>query len=244
MIFLDFEASAGMGGYPIEVGYCVVGPDRALRSAAKLIRHDDWLDEFPRWDWRAEQIHHISRANIMELGEPPAVVMTWLNKELAGMVVVADSPMDEIWMRELVEIAGIPSGFRLIGDIRAAFDGPEVGQEAKEEDVDRVARKTHHAADDAEHLAVKYVMSLREGAQVHRLYRGDTGNIERRPLEQDDAICHDGLICPGCRQAYINPRAANREPYCGWCRVALRPTTWGEMRALPVGITVSEAPTR
>jgi len=97
MIFLDFEASAAMGGFPIEVGFCVVEPDRTMRSAAKLIRHDEWLDDFSRWDWRAQEIHHIDRDQLIEAGEPPQEVMSWLNAELGGMVACCDSHMDGIW---------------------------------------------------------------------------------------------------------------------------------------------------
>ena len=54
MIFIDFEASAPTG-YPIETGICRVNADRSLTSGGKLIRRDEWLDEYQRWDSRAEQ---------------------------------------------------------------------------------------------------------------------------------------------------------------------------------------------
>jgi hypothetical protein len=161
MIFLDFEASASMGGYPIEVGWCRVNPDRSLTSAAKLIRHGEWLDEFQRWDWRAEQIHHISRANLMEWGEPPAIVMAWLNEHLADCQVCADSPMDGIWLQELAGTAGIAPAFDMV-DIVTVFAGPEIDQAARpaaEIHADRVEPKTHRAEQDARHLAARYVRS-------------------------------------------------------------------------------------
>lgn len=189
--FIDFEASAAIGGYPIEVGFCLVNADRSLSSGSKLIRCDEWLDEFQRWSWEAEQIHHISRANIIDLGEAPATVMAWLNASLNGLVVCADSPYDALWCRELADAAGIPMAFRIV-DISAAFEGPEI-DEVK---YDRLARmvsspvaygrefgrgldqlaqygimpKTHRAGEDAEHLASWYVASLLDRARVHRLH--------------------------------------------------------------------------
>lgn len=185
MIFLDFEASAAMGGYPIEVGFCIVDGRREMRSAALLIRHDAWLDDLSRWDWRAAQIHNIDRATIMEPGRSPRTVMTWLNEQLAGMVAVADSPYDTMWLRELEEAAGVKPTFGLVDDISMAFTGPEIAHEADDMEVDLVCPKPHRADQDSEHLAVKYLMSLAVMASVHRLYLVD-GGYERRNLINDE----------------------------------------------------------
>lgn len=199
--FIDFEASGAVGGgYPIEVGYCLVEADRSLRSASKLIRHDEWLNELS-WDWQAERIHHITRADLMGHGESPLVVMRWLNAQLAGLVVCADSQFDVLWCRDLAGAAGVAPTFRIL-DIAAAFAGLEI-DEAR---YDRLARrvtspvaygrefgrqgdgaslglrpKTHRAGADAEHLASWYLASLRDDARVHRLYLTDHGH-ERRSL--------------------------------------------------------------
>lgn len=157
MIFLDFEASAGMGGYPIEVGWCRVNRDRSLTSAAKLIRHDEWLDEFQRWDWQAEQIHHISRSNIIEWGEPPAVVMAWLNECLDGEAVYADSPMDGIWLRELAAAAGIQPIFQLADFTTLGQAANQLAWEEGQAHANRVEPKSHRAERDARHLAAWYV---------------------------------------------------------------------------------------
>lgn len=185
MIFLDFEASAGMGGYPIEVGFCMVNADRSMRSGAKLIRCDEWLDDPSRWDWRAEEIHRIARRNLTDFGESPRKAMTWLNAELAGMVAVADSPMDELWMRELAEMARIPAAFGLTCDIRKAFDGPEIACITSSEEAEKVAPKRHRAEPDAVNLATRYVLSLEPAAFVYRLHYVDGGGNERRPLSSD-----------------------------------------------------------
>ena len=178
MIFIDFEASAAMGGHPIEVGICHVNADRSLTSAGKLIRHDEWLDEFQRWDWQAEQIHHISRANLMEHGESPAVVMAWLNDQLRGQVACADSQYDLIWCQELAAAAGIAMEFAIM-DIGKAFEGTEIAARRPPTEA-----KTHRAAADAEHLASWYVASLGDDAQVHRLLLMADGRYLRVPLER------------------------------------------------------------
>jgi hypothetical protein len=199
MIWIDFEASAPTG-YPIEVGVCRVNADRSLTSAGKLIRHDEWLDEFQRWDWQAEQIHHITRANLIEHGESPAVVMAWLNDQLRGHVACADSSYDLLWCRELSAAAGIGMEFA-IADIGAAFEGAEIDELR----YDRLARmvsspvaygrefghqfgqsaalgleaKTHRAEQDSRHLASWYVTSLRDDSAVHRLCMAGDGTIRR-----------------------------------------------------------------
>lgn len=179
MIFLDFEASS-LQGFPIQVGFCIVDAGRQTTAAAKLIRHDEWLDDFHRWDWQAEEVHKISRANLTELGESPAIVMTWLNDHLAGMVACADSYLDQLWLRELADAAGIEPLFRVV-EIQQAWDGPEIAALADEGQVDAIRPCTHRADDDAEHHAVRYLMSQGPAAPVHRLYLAGAG-IERRPL--------------------------------------------------------------
>lgn len=217
MIFLDFEASAGMGGYPIEVGWCRVNPDRSLTSAGKLIRHDKWLDECERWDWRAEQIHHISRANLMEWGESPAIVMTWLNEHLSGCQAYADSPMDGIWLRELAAAAGVEPTFQL-GDFVSLIPNAPARLDVAGVHAARDEPKTHRAEQDARHLAAHYV-----ALGLHAT---------------------DGLICPSCGWQAINPLQPEFDAYCPACDVSMRAATRHEIAALPAGKTVIEAPTR
>jgi len=183
MIFMDFEASAGMGGFPIEVGFCIVNADKTMQAAAKLIRHDEWLDELQRWDWRAEQIHRIDRASLMEFGQSPKTVMRWLNDQLAGMVAFADSPMDKLWLDELAAVAGIVPAFGL-EQIAGAFDGSEISAMAYEHGMDMkdtVCPKTHRADRDSENLATWYLLSLPHDAQVHRVFLAGAGT-DRRAL--------------------------------------------------------------
>lgn len=185
MIFLDFEAS-GMAGFPIEVGFCLVGPDRSMRAEARLIRHDPWLDQVERWEWRAEEIHKIDRASLMEFGQPPAAVMAWLNNQLAGMVAVADSTKDKEWLDQLAEVAGISPTFGLIDDVTKALRGPEMANgkplENLWQEAERICPKTHRADQDARHLATWYLLDIKPDAAVQRFYLTGEG-YERRPLE-------------------------------------------------------------
>lgn len=243
MIFLDFEAS-GIRGFPIQVGFCVVDQARDMQTAAKLIRHDEWLLDFFRWDCEAEQIHRISRANLRDMGESPRAVMGWLNSALGGMVACADSHRDKLWLRELADAAGIEPTFR-VEEMALAFAGPEIARIADATEADAVCQHTHQADDDAKHLAVQYLLSLREGAPVQRLYWVPGSDIERRSLDEptDETPYSSGLTCSNCGWVYLEPDK-DGHPFCGRCEGDLRPTTWGDIRALPVGVTVNQAPTR
>ncbi|MBF0356896.1 MAG: hypothetical protein HQL43_16845 [Alphaproteobacteria bacterium] len=180
MIFLDFEAS-GLTGFPIEVGICGVDGDRGRWKASWLIRHDEWLGDLPRWDAQAEDIHHITRAELIKLGESPRSVMTWLNGELAGLVACVDSMHDHYWLKELAQAAGIVPLFKL-ESFEVAFAGREIFQVADEASVQKICLRTHRAADDAEFLAMRYLLSLYPGAPIHRLFLTPDGQIERLPL--------------------------------------------------------------
>jgi|GEM_PF-4505753 len=202
MIFLDFEAS-GINGFPIQVGFCAVDAERTTRAAAKLIRYDEWLEDFPRWNWQAEQLHKISRSNLMELGESPAAVMAWLNGELAGMVACADSYLDQLWLRELADAAGIEPLFRVV-EIQRAWEGPEIAALVDDAEADKVQPCTHRADDDAAHHAARYVLSLAPDAAVQRLMlvgaeirRMD--EYTRLCLAEDDAMIAEVLPCLGKR---------------------------------------------
>lgn len=205
MIFLDFEAS-GMMGHPIEVGFAFVDADRTIRSDSRIIRDDEWLDDFSLWDPNAEYIHGITRANIMEFGISPAATVDWLESEIGGLIACVDSPFDKMWMTALVTQArGRDSKVNYgLTDITAAFEGAEIdelrydrlAQQVSDpirygRELDRRAGqcdklgllpKVHRAAPDAEHLASWYQQSLRADAAVHRLLLTADGGYLRLPL--------------------------------------------------------------
>jgi hypothetical protein len=207
MIFLDFEAS-GMMGFPIEVGFAVVDADRAIRSDSRIIRNDEWLDDFSQWDPNAEAIHGITRSNIMEFGISPAATVDWLEAAIGGLIACVDSHYDKLWMSALVaEARGRDAKVNFgLADITAAFEGVEIDElrydrlAQQVSDPIRYGRefarragqcdklglrpKVHRAAADAEHLASWYTASLRDDATVQRLLFKSDGGYMRLPLGQ------------------------------------------------------------
>jgi len=170
MIVLDCEASS-LTGYPIEIGFARVLPDRSIVTDAKMIRHDQWLDEIQLWDWQAELIHKISRANLMEFGRPVAEVAAWLNEALADRIVLIDSPKDEWWVDQLFEAAGMARDFAFADLLDTVRAGYEVDREAFARLIwDLGKRRAHRAAADAEQWADAYVGSLGYGWPVREMW--------------------------------------------------------------------------
>ncbi|HEY1722244.1 MAG TPA: hypothetical protein VGG27_13450 [Magnetospirillaceae bacterium] len=165
MIFMDFEAS-GLRGFPIEIGWAIVYPDRHIAVESHFIHCERWMDQIERWDLKAESIHGIPRRIVIDFGKDPLTVARRANEVLAGQTVMIDSPYDATWCVELFEEAGIAGAFTFM-DVSAAFAGPEIDERAYEfalKFIDKVKPKTHRAADDAEHWATLYRMSLYDEA--------------------------------------------------------------------------------
>ncbi|HEY1722236.1 MAG TPA: exonuclease domain-containing protein [Magnetospirillaceae bacterium] len=161
MIFLDFEAS-GLQGFPIEIGWAIVHPDRRITVESHYIHCERWMDQIERWTPEAESIHGISRRFLIDFGKPPLAVALRANEVLAGATVMVDSPYDMRWSAELFAEAQLPQAFSF-ADVAACFAGPEVDEPAYEYSlkiIDKVKPKTHRAGEDAEHWATLYRMSL------------------------------------------------------------------------------------
>lgn len=161
MIFMDFEAS-GLQGFPIEIGWAIVHPDRRITVESHLIHCEGWMDEIERWDPKAEAVHGIARRTLIDSGKDPLTVARRTNEALAGQTVMVDSPYDAMWCVELFTEAGIGGAF-IFTDVSAAFAGPEIDQHAYEfalQLINKVKPKTHRAGEDAEHWATLYRMSL------------------------------------------------------------------------------------
>ncbi|MDY6920712.1 MAG: hypothetical protein SV765_10935 [Pseudomonadota bacterium] len=107
-IILDIEASGfGTGSYPIEIG--VAMPDGTLH--VWLIRP---LAHWTHWQASAEQVHGISREQLLEQGRSPREVADELNELLAGQVVYSDGwGVDRTWLALLFHEAGVLQGFKL-----------------------------------------------------------------------------------------------------------------------------------
>lgn len=184
MIFLDFEASALRGGFPIEIGWAEVLPDRTIVTESHLILCERWMGRLDRWDPAAEALHRISRQRLVEHGRSPEEVANRVNEVLAGATIYIDSPFDRDWATILFAEAGIGQRFSF-GDVDAAFQGEEIDTMAYRYArgmVDRAQPMTHRAAEDAKHWATLYRMSLKEGAAPRNL-RHD-GMADKAPAQK------------------------------------------------------------
>lgn len=105
---MDFEASGfGPDGYPIEVGYC-------LGNGKKYCTLIQPAESWRYWDNTAEQLHGISRANLLDAGTPIREVALTLNENLQGLVLYSDGwAVDERWLNQLFAIAGVARSFQL-----------------------------------------------------------------------------------------------------------------------------------
>ena len=115
-VLLDFEASSlSKRSYPIEVGW--VAEDGT--GEAHLIRPaPDWTD----WDASAEVVHGISRAQLMNEGEPHEMVCARLVELFDANVVHAGAPSwDGHWLSMLLRAAGRPRHLLRLADTEAAF---------------------------------------------------------------------------------------------------------------------------
>lgn len=162
MIFMDFEAS-GLNGFPIEIGWAIVHPDRRITVESHYIHCERWMEQVERWTTEAESIHGISRRFLIDFGKSPFEVALRANAVLMGDTVLVDSPYDVRWCAELFTEAQLLQGFSF-ADVATGFAGPEIDERAYEYSlkiIDKVKPKTHRAGEDAEHWATLFRMSLR-----------------------------------------------------------------------------------
>lgn len=168
ILAIDFEASClprhGLS-FPIEVG--VADECGGVRSS--LIRPDTtWRD----WTWtaEAEALHGLTRERLYDEGRPAAVVAAELTEILQGRLVIADSYLDDDWMRTLMAAAGRPPPTRIV-HVDALADRLDL---TFEEVVGCVAAadahgfRRHRAGDDAQWLAALLsAMKAVRPARVH-----------------------------------------------------------------------------
>lgn len=145
-IVIDVEASGfGRGSYPIEVGLVLADGTRHCYLVTPS-RH--WT----AWDERAEAVHGISRAQLVDFGRPAAEVAWRLNELLRHQTVYSDAwSFDMSWIGKLFDAAGTPQGFR-VADIAELLDeaGLRRWQRVKEAVLRDLGLERHRASIDAQ----------------------------------------------------------------------------------------------
>lgn len=138
--FIDFEASGiAPDSYPIEVA--VVFPGGEYQA---LIQPASYWDH---WSYDAQDMHGLSREQLILEGTPPLAVAQEMNQLFDGKTLCSDNPADCFWLDVLYEAAGIDPTFE-VKPIEAF-----VGREAASEILKLLpVRKGHRALQDVQAL--------------------------------------------------------------------------------------------
>ena len=119
LLFLDFEASALAGGFPIEVAWLAEsgqGESYLIRPAPAWLKAKEWSEE-------SRRIHGISMEELMDRGVPHVTAAKRARAVLGapGAVPVCDAPdFDGGWLAGLLE-AGCPGERIAVGDVDDAY---------------------------------------------------------------------------------------------------------------------------
>lgn len=159
--------------YPIEVGFAHANG----YSDATLIRpQKGWTD------WQCDPddpdiglIHNISRQSLFDEGADVADVANWLNEELAGKIIMCDSPQtaaDSFWLKRLFNATDIEQSFELhyIYDYLDLDDKDAIHQ--AHENARLPSAPDHRAEQDAKDLMAFYqaYYALKNGPDHHRAH--------------------------------------------------------------------------
>lgn len=107
-VIMDLEASGfGAHSYPIEIGVALASG----KTACYLIcPRSDWA----HWDPTSEEMHGLTRDQLLRFGKPVKEVAYSLNQLLAEQVVYSDAwGYDQSWLALLFDCAGVKQDFRL-----------------------------------------------------------------------------------------------------------------------------------
>lgn len=151
---IDVEASGfGRGSYPIEVGVAMANGE----VHCFLIQPQaDWQ----HWDPKAEQIHGIRRANLLQHGRPVTEVAAALNALLWGQTVYSDAwGHDSSWLGKLFDAADSHPRFRILTLRELLSDGQlHCWQQARQQLTATEAQR-HRASNDARLIQQTYALS-------------------------------------------------------------------------------------
>lgn len=151
--------------YPIEAGWAELRDDGSIVSAGMLIkRPSGWTD----WSPSSGRIHGITRADLLESGQPAELVVEALEATLGDRLVYSDAPEAEaMWADRLYRHVGLMRRWR-IGDAiarMATFVGDQADQDILEQYLG--SSRPHRAEADARLLATAYA-SLRDRWRARR----------------------------------------------------------------------------
>lgn len=152
-LIIDLEASGfGRGSYPIEVGFAL--ENRDIHSF--LIRpEDDWT----HWSEEAEQIHGITREQLLKDGMSIEDIALKLNEMLRGKTLYSDAwSFDSSWIGRLFDSAEIVQRFR-IDTINKLLKPEQVEfwHPTKETVLEELGLKAHRAGIDVQVLQETYL---------------------------------------------------------------------------------------
>jgi hypothetical protein len=160
-IFYDCEAS-GLEGFPIEIGWAFLDTATAtVQSESHLVLPSPQWDVQSLWNADAEALHGVSLEYLKQNGQTAYSVARRMNQVLADRELFSDSPMDEGWLKQLFEAAGLEPAFtirRTLAHViaeqaaRSRFMPSEAYQAAQERAA-QISPRTHRAEADARHLA-------------------------------------------------------------------------------------------
>ncbi len=153
-IILDFEASSVKNGYPVEVGIAQTFEDGRIISGAKLIFHQPWLEN-GIWRDAAQKVHGITKEEIRANGVSALVAARWLNSEIGEQTAYSDSDLDQGWLAQLFDVAGIPPSFRL-GHVREILNSVNDACAA-----DAMQEPSHRAEADAVQISRMFLHCIR-----------------------------------------------------------------------------------
>jgi hypothetical protein len=148
-LFIDFEASGlHPDSYPIEVG--IFG--EAGLSHERLIQPAHY---WQHWSHDAQDLHQISRQQLVTEGTPVTLVAQELNALFANKILWAESNMDVLWMQVLFEAADCEPLF----EVRNLMNSlPETQWKAFRSH--RPRQVAHRALEDAKHLSHAWIHYL------------------------------------------------------------------------------------
>ena len=155
---LDIEASGfGKGSFPIEIG---VAAETSVIYSWLVKPEHDWV----HWQQEAEQLHGISRQQLMDEGEPAVVIASQLNELFEGQTLYSDGwGFDSGWLSLLFYVAGKNMLFKLETLPRILSEYQLCHWDDKKTQIrSKKGFSLHRASEDAALLQLTYLETARD----------------------------------------------------------------------------------